>query len=312
MHSSAKPFVVAALLIAAMPWAVAAETGRTLGDYRFVPVSNIDGPFITTRFSNFTGLAWAGGLNLPLLVIETDPPDTLLALNGNFLFIVAEFRYQHAVHPRVAIALSASGVSRVGTSGQALLSQGVTVLKVIDLGGAVELWRNDRVLLSAVLNVGYVDGLVIDFVKFAEDVIEGNIENAAIINTVDGGTVDGGINAAWALNHWAGITGVAHVGSADVEGLSGELRWRLAAAGTVDFGQRGNAPVGVGLSFDVDHLKPSTVETGTAVGVGLGVHYTGRDDLNLGLELRWSRLPLQGWDTTAYPVSFGLALSYYF
>jgi hypothetical protein len=190
----------------------------------------------------------------------------------------------------------------VGTSGQALLSQGVTVLKVIDLGGTVELWRNDRVLLSAALKFGFIDGLVIDFVKFAEDVIEGNIENATIINTVDGGTVDGGINAAWALNHWAGITGVAHVGSADVEGLSGELRWRLAAAGTV----------GVGLSFDVDHLTPSTVEAGTAVGVGLGVHYTGRDDLNLGLELRWSRLPLQGWDTTAYPVSFGLALSYYF
>jgi len=288
-----------------------AEKGRTLGGYRFIPVTNIQDPFIVTSFRNFTGIATASDVEFPIVEIPTDPP-TVLQLNGNFLFVVAEFRFGYAIHPRVMLGIAGAGASRIGTSGQALISQGVTAIKSIDIGGLVELWRNDRFLVSALLDVGYTDGIVIDFIKFVEEILDGNVEDPSIIRPVDGGTVDGGLSAAVALNEWAGITGLGQIGAADVEGLSDELRWLFAIAGSVDFGQRGNAPVGLALSFEADRLKPGTMGTSTSLGMGLGVFYTGREDLNLGVEIKGSRLPLQDWDTTVYPMSYGLALAYFF
>ena len=70
--------------------------------------------------------------------------------------------------------------------------------------------------------------------------------------------------------------------------------------------------MGLALAFDADRLKPGTMGTTTSVGFGLGVYYTGREDLNLGIEIRGSRLPLQNWDTVAYPMSYGLSMFYFF
>jgi hypothetical protein len=306
-------FVAAALLMSVIPTAAPAETGRTLGDYRFVPVQGTDAPFITTHFRNYTGLAWASNLELPLLIIDTEPPDTLISLSGNFVFVVAQFEFQKAVHPRVAIKLAGGGLARVGTSASALLSQGVTTLIDARLGGLFELWRNDTVLLSAFADVGYVDGLAIDFVQFTEDVIDGNYENASLVVTGAGGVVIGGLRTAWALNSWSGIIAYGQAGYYNVEGFAVEdASWRLGGAASVDFGQRGNAPVGLSFNVDADKLTPQAFEGETAVAIGAGVHYTGREDLNLGIEMHVNRLPLAEWDEIAYPVSVGLAFNYFF
>lgn len=289
-----------------------AEKGRTLGGYRFIPVTQIEDPFITTHFRNYTGLSVASDIEFPILVIPATPPDTLLTLSGDFVFVVASFQYQHAVHSRVAVRLTGRGASRVGKSSQALLSQGVTVLTDFDLGILVELWRKDSALMSAGADFGYVNGLAIDFVRFVEDVIDGNYKYASLVREDDGARGSANLRAAWALNRWAGLSGMGQIGFVDIGTLSNETRWRIAASGSVDFGQRGNAPVGLQLSVDVDRFTPQAADVQTAVGVGFGVYYTGREDLNLGLEAQWSRWPLHGWDTVAYPASYGLALRYFF
>jgi hypothetical protein len=92
-----------------------------------------------------------------------------------------------------------------------------------------------------------------------------------------------------------------------VDWAKDELLWRLAAAATADFGQRGNAPVGLSLSLKADKLDPAAFVSRVVFGIGGGVHYTGRDDLNLGLELMLLRVPIEGWDTVAYPVNIGIA-----
>jgi hypothetical protein len=311
-HFSILLVLCVAIAVSARPTVSKAEKGRTLGDYRFIPVSKIEAPFITTHFRNFTGIAFASDVNFPIIVIPDNPPDTLLALNGDFLFVVANFEYQHAVHPRVALHLAAGGASRVGISSEALLSQGVTALTSGQLGAVVELWRNESVLLSAAADLGYVNGLVIDFIQFAKDIIDGNTRNASLVREDNGARGDAGLRVAWAWNQWSGLTGVGQVGFADLGSLSDEVLWRFAASGSADFGQRGNAPVGVQLSLDVDHLKPQTADVKTAIGVGVGVYYTGREDLNLGLEIDWTRWPLQDWDTVVYPVALGMALRYFF
>lgn len=287
---------------------------RTLKGYRFMPSPMVEAPFVTTHFRNYTGLSFAMDVTFPLLIIEDVIPDTLFALNGNFVFVVADFEYQYAVHPRVALFVEGQGASRVGTTGQALLSQGVTVITGGRGGALVELWRNQQVMISGALAGGYTRTFLIDFVGFAEDILAGDIYNASIIRNVEGGTFDAGLIGAWAINEWAGVTAIGQYGyfGGQYQDVSDETRWRVAANGGVDFGQRGGPPVGLQLGFDVNRLHRQFSGDGAAFTLGGGVYYTGRDDFNLGLDVRWMNIPLEDWDFDLDPLSFGIALHYYF
>jgi len=286
-----------------------AEKGRVLGGYRFVPSTRVQDPFITSYFRNATGLSIASDVDVPILIIDTD---TLLSLSGDLLFVGASFEYQHAVGERVAVGITAGGLSRVGTSGESIISQGVSALFSTDLKSTIELWRGEDVLLSGLVGLGFGNVLVIDLVQFAEDIINNGPENASILTMEDGVTVDGGVAAAWALNHWAGLTALGQIGYSNIGSQTDELLWRLAATGTVDFGQNDKAPIGLLLWLDVDRLGPKTIAGGTANAAGIGVFYTGREDLNLGVEIGWSRFRQLTRDITINPVNFAITLRYYF
>jgi hypothetical protein len=200
----------------------------------------------------------------------------------------------------------------VGTSGEALLAQGVSALMDVGLGTTVELWRNRRVLLSGLVDLNFGNALFIDLVKFAEDVVEVGPEDASILTTDNGATASGGLGAAWAPNGWSGITVIGQVGYSKIETREDDILWRLAGSGSIDFGQNDKTPVGLLLTFDVDRLRPKSVAGGTAVGIGFGIFYTGHEDLNLGIEGEWSHFPQLARDITINPVSYDLVLRYYF
>jgi hypothetical protein len=304
------------LLVAALPAAAQssgpAESARTLGGYRFIPSSTVEDPFINTSFQNFTGLAYANNVDLHVITVPTDPPTDIFSVRGDFLFVTADFDYQLKVHRRAALTIGGSGASRVGTTGTALLSQGVTALTEIRLGALVELWHNDKLMLTGSVQGDYLSGLFIDFLGFTKDIIEGDYRSAALVRDSDGFSFDAGLRAAWAVNHWSGITAIGQIGGTNIDPYDDELRWRVAANGSVDFGQRGNAPVGLSLSVDYDELTAATITAEYVVGAGVGVHYTGREDLNLALELGWSRAPSRESDVVVYPMKFGLSIRYFF
>jgi hypothetical protein len=304
--------VAVLVMILALAPRVTAETGRTLGGYRFVPVSKIADPFITHHFGNATGVSIASNVEVPLLITDTTPPDTLANLSGDLLFIDARFAYQHVVHPRVAIGVVAGGLSRLGTSGEALLSQGVSATTSFGLGTKIELWRRENMLLSGLIDLMSGSILVVDLVSFVEDAIESGLENASIITTEQATTIEGSLAYAWAFNTWSGMTALGQLGYSEGDLRSDELLWRFAGAGSVDFGQRDQAPIGLAIGLDVDRLTPSSLAGSTAFSIGGGVHYTGREDLNLGLEVAWHHFRQVTRDITIDPVSFDLVLKYFF
>jgi len=288
-----------------------ATEGRKLGGYRFVPSVRFGDPFITHHFQNSTGVSIASNVDVPLIEYGT-PPDTLLSLSGSVFFVGPTFAYQHVVHHRVAVRVSARVTSRVGTSGEALLSQGVSAFMDAGLGASVELWRNQSVLLSGLIDLSFGKVLLVDLVKFAEDVATVGPEEASILTTDNGATTSAGLGAAWAPNGWSGVTVIGQVGYSKIDTRDDDLLWRVAGSGSIDFGQNDKAPIGLLITIDADRLRPRSVAGGTAVGVGFGVLYTGREDLNLGVEGQWSHYPQLTHDVTINPVSFDLVLRYYF
>lgn len=306
-------FFCTVLVVFSAPARAETGTAPTLGGHRFIPSSLVSDAFVSTYFGNSIGIATASDVITPILVFEGPPPDTLLSLTGSLLFVIAEFEYQQAVNPRVALRLSANGGSRVGTSGQSIVSQGVTALLHAGVGTTVMLWQNDNVLLSGVADLSFSHGLAINLIQFAEDVIAGDIENASLLTTEDIIAVEGGVRAAWAAKPWMGFNGAAVLGHTNADNDQTDLLWRLAGSASVDFGQRGGAPIGLLLSLDLDKLQQRTVNIdNVATIVGFGTYYTGREDFTIGLEGSWGHMTLRDSDVVINPVNWQMTLRYYF
>ena len=269
-------------------------------------------PFITTHFGNRTGISTASNVQVPLIILDTEPPDTLFSLNGDLLFILSRFDFQYAVHPRVALRVAGGGASRIGTSSESIFSQGVTAAMNVSAGTTIKLLESERVLLSFSADVVGGNSLYINLAKYVADIIDDGVTTSRLLQKDNLVVVDAGLRVGWAPGEWYGLTTAGRIGHADHAAGNEGLVWGVGMTMSADFGQRGNAPIGLSASVSVDQIEPRTLVAEESLLAGLGVYYTGRDDLNLGVEVEWVRLPLIDPDITVNPVTTSLVFRYFF
>ena len=302
--------IVAAVLLFGGGRSFAAD-GRTVGEYSFIPTSQVRDPFITTHFSSLTGASYAPDTDLPPIIVPSTPPDTIAAPSGEYLFILLQAEYQHAFGQRATVRASYSGASRVGTTGEALLSQGLSALFGFELGTTIALWNPDRFLLSALVDASYSKAMVVDVLGFADDVA--NDEPASLLLAEDRTLITPGLALAWAFNEWSGLTAAGNIGATNGSQTGSNTAWRASVAASADFAQRGQAPVGVLGSFEANSTPElAGDDTATSTTVGLEVVYTGREELVVGGQLTWSDVPLPYGDRSANATSLSLVFRYFF
>jgi len=294
------------------PGVLEASEARTLGGYRFIPTPEVRDPFTTTHFRNVTAILAASGLDIPLLVVPMQPPDTL-GVKGDFIVLVIEMEYQYAFNNRITLRGDIYANSRIGTSGQSLLAQGVMASGGGVLGTTVAIWRGNKTLLSGIADLRFGPVLVVDLTGFVEDIVSGNSNAPSLLKSEDRSTIAGGLSIAQALNGWSGLTGFAQIGNANGSISGSNTVWGAGLAASIDFDQRDQAPLGLLLSVDATDASNTTAFIeGVAFGVGLSILYTGRDDLNLGAEIKWSRIPLEFNDVDANTIGVAGVLRYFF
>ena len=288
--------------------AQAGPEARTLGEYRFPPSNQAPDPFVTTDFTTLVGGGMFVGQDFPILVVEAD---TLLALNGNLAFVKLGFQYQHAASAKVAVRFNGEVASRIGASGEALLAQGVSAITKLGMGTTVEIHRSERLLLSGVADVSYGGLLVVDLAGFLRDFVNEGLDAASLVQSDDGVVVSGGLRAGYALSRWIGATGAVEIGHQNTV-----YRERTGAMGAAaisfDFGQKGGLPVALSALLRLDSLSMQTANEGTHLGLGAGVAYSGREDFSLGLELFYSRIPIDDEDIALGGIGINLVSRYYF
>jgi hypothetical protein len=188
----------------------------------------------------------------------------------------------------------------------------VTALGEWKLGGLYELWRNDRALVSADASIGHGSVLSIDLVRFAEDILDGNFTDPSLVGTDAGTSYDVGLRGALATSGWTGFTADAGLGVNDFGASDGEVRWRAAAAFSMDWGQRGAAPVGAIIKGGISRLSTESFDADANRSLGLSVYYTGREDFQLGLVGSWSHLALRDLGTSMNIKTYQFTLRYFF
>lgn len=281
---------------------------RTLGGYRFVPSNIIPDPFITTYFQQVTGVGLSYGSEISILVFDQD---TLLSLNTDVAFVLLEFEYQYAASRRVAFRFRFSGSSRLGTGGEAILTQGVTAITGLEVGTSIALWDNGRTMVSGAADIFHGSTFRIDVAKFVEDFIEFGPDVASLTVSDDGVSLAGGFRLAHAFNEWSGIHALAQ-GAYRNTVRTEDFGVILGVAGSMDFGQRGGTPIGLELAASLDNIRAVESDVKSTMILGGGVFYTGREEFSLGLEIAYNRIPSREEGFTLNGVILSLTARFYF
>jgi hypothetical protein len=272
-------------VLAAPGWAQTGDIRRTLGMHTFVPSALLGDPFTGTYVRNITGGGTAMGLQVPKLDLNEQ---VLGYQDASISYLTVGMEYQQSVNRWLAIRAGFTGAARLGTSGIALLAEGVTAQFGATLGATARLVRTDRFMLSATADV--LPGMTyqISILDFAKDVIANGIDstNSLLSKSSPYRYRFGGI-AAYSASPWLGLQATGTVGP--VRNLSDETdtEIRLGAGASLDFDPIG-PPIGVLLGFlYTDPSEGSDVEGGAGV-FNLGVFYTGQKRLVVGLDTQFT------------------------
>jgi len=304
--------ILVGLLLAGAPDASAQDVGRTLGGHTFQPSGLVRSePFITQHFRSQTSGGFATGFRVPAII-----GDSTRALEGDVGYLGLGAEYQHAFGRWLAVRLYVGGSGRLGTSGESLLSQGVTAVYSGALDATVKLFRWETAMISGGARFGSSQIYGSDILGYVNEVIEegGPPDDRGLVVSTDASTARFSLLGAWAPAAWLGFSALGSVGWGDVfsaEDRSGTL---YAGGGVASFDLRPlvGVPVGLSAGLDYDSITEQGADIGTKVwGSSFGLHYTGRENFELSLEYTNRRLPVDEYDEDLVVNAIGFNIRYY-
>ena len=276
------------------------EAPRYFGGHQFIPSTIVPDPFISTTFTTTTGFGRAMGLKVPIFNLEDEQ---IGELEGNIGFMLLEFNFQQRLGSRFALRAGAVATARMGTTAEAILSEGISALYGYGIGGSANVVRKERWQLTLTADLRGNTLYAMSPLAFAQAVVEeiengdstGAVQSAqdTLLNSGDNLRVLGGLRGAYTPSEWIGFTAFVEGGlgerfsgtedntsvinyggavSFDLNPLTGKALGFLGTFRRESLGERGDDDIGDSESF------------------GLGIFYTGRRFFSIGLENSWSQV----------------------
>lgn len=246
----------------------------TLGGHTFVSTDLVPEAFAHSWLRTSLGYATAQSIDYPPVVIRGD---TVLVLNGSLSYATLGIEYQGALRDWIAVRLSASLVSRLGTQGGSLANEGVTITQGYDFGFLVRLRETEKTMLSGTIGVTNQWITIVDVKQFAEDVANG-VPNARLIDNVPTVRSNAGLRYAWAMNPAFGLTLLAQGSYGDAPRRQETTSWGWDLGASVDWDARPahGIPIGTALAYRLTSLPGlTTTDNGNSSQTVLRIAYTG-------------------------------------
>lgn len=275
---------------------------RTFGGHSFIPSSNVGDPFLGTYIQTLTGGGRALDLQVPVYDLDSN---RIATLSGNIGFFMLGLGYQQRLAKWVVLRATVTGTARLGTNHVALLAEGASAVYGGTFGATFRLVEKQRFLLTAIAETRSNTMYAIDPLRFVRNAIEGGTTDSTtgLLEKGNNWRLVGGVRTAYAFAPWIGITGAAEFGPAtrffaDDSGEKNATQLSLGGTVSVDLDPGTHVPIGfVGsVRYESENDRADDI-VGRQATFGLGVFYTGRDDLSLGLETafqRFSQRDLEG------------------
>ena len=285
-----------------------------LNGHNFIPSSTInETPFVTTFFRNTTGVGNALSHKIPIYDKEGE---ILTTLNANITYMILGLTYQQAVNDWLAFWVSGSGVGRVGTNAESILSQGISAIGAIELGGRARIWQNDKMILSVAASWRKNKLIGVDIIGFGESIIDtGIIDTENLYRTIPSSRWKGGLRYAFAPNDLWGLLAFFDFGSG--ESLAGkdenDTVFQLGGLVSLDLNTRTKIPIGFVLGYRHSSYPEGSGDLVESEGLTtFRIAYTGRREFSLGLETSYSSAPIVDSDITLKFGSISFNIQYFF
>ena len=279
------PLMVAIATLSAEAPACAEEPKRpTLAGHTFVSTDLIPDAFVHSYVRNSLGYAQAAHFDYPPVVVNGD---TLLALDGNLVYALLGFEYQHALRDWIAVRVAFNLRSRLGTQVSSLVSEGVTLTSGFEFGWLARLRETPTTSLCGALAVTNQSVTLIDMRQFAEDIANG-VPDAKLVDAVPTVRTAGSLRYAWAINRPFGLTlqGEGSYGESQRRRESDSWEYGLGASLDFDAREVWSVPVGAALAYRFSSLPLITsTDNGDASETVLRIAYNGKPDFLLSMDI---------------------------
>ena len=309
-------------------WQVAAqeiesdEAPRYLGGHLFIPSAVVPDPFISTTFGSTTGFGQAVGLKVPIRNLDGEK---IGELEGDIGFMLLEFGYQQKIAHNFALRAGALATARMGTSAEAILSEGISALYGYDLGASARLLRKRNWQVSANVSLRGNTLYTMSPLAFARAVVEayqggdstGAVQTAqdSLLGTGTNLRVLGGLRGAYTPAEWIGFIGFVEGGMGERFQEGEDQTSVINVGGTISFDLNPltRTPIGLLATFRSESLSERGDDTvGHSRSYGFGIFYTGRRFFSIGLDNTWSQISQLQADTKVDVVQGRFVLRYDF
>jgi len=275
---------------------------RELAGHLFLPSHLVDDPFSYTSFGMTFGLG-AGDALGPVLNLGPPPSITGDSKYYGYTGLGLGFEFQARILEYLSMRAAVAADAYLGTGRGSVLVVGTQVRASGDLGlkGSLPVGKNFRFALSVdaiygpAFNVLLAQGIVEAIDACRADPTNCTLDPGQFMQETDTLTWNLGLAGSWAPTAYLGLTLNARylnptkVGNASYSKNGGLL------AGALEFDARPLVhwlPVGVNFAYSM--LAPlGNVGVTRRTNYGVGLYYTGRKDLALGLEIDWLETRLQ-------------------
>jgi hypothetical protein len=291
---------------------------RELNGHTYMPSRHIGQPFIAGWLRGLFGGAFATGLRVPVL---GGSGDTSRVVEGQMSALLLDAEYQQRFGEWLAVRLGATGAARVGIDAPAAIAQGAEAQFGVNLGTTVKLVRSEQVALSAVGDARFNQAYAYNLVRFIEQILEGGLEGASLLDSGWTNTYTAGLRLAWSPSKWFGFAlfGEGGLGTPFLEDQGNSGVVGLGVSGEYDLGAGTSVPLGFQAFFRWDNFSDLYPELSNEIWrAGIVVGYTGAADFYTGIEAGFTSIglrddvPAAAEGSSLDTFSAGLVMRYYF
>ena len=270
-------------------------------------------PFVTTYFRNSTGMGRAIGYDIPVYDSEGE---LITTVEGKLTYMMLEISYQQALNDWLAVWLTGAGVGRVGVNAESVLSQGLSGVGAIELGGLARILNKDKLILSGTFSLRHNKQIGVNIIGFAKSIIDtGIIDEANLLTRIPAWRYKGGLRFAYAVNDLLGFILTTDLGFGDnLEGKDkSDTVFDIGGLASLDLNTRTKLPIGLLLGYSHTSYPESSGDIIERIGaVTFRIAYTGSREFSLGLEFAYASAPLKEADKSLNYGATYINLQYYF
>jgi hypothetical protein len=286
----------------------------SLKGHKFIINSNIGSPFIETFIENRIGAGQTIDLDIPTIRLSGNE---VVQLKGELVFTALQFEYQQKIKDWMAFNATIVVSGRLGNKAGSLISEGVNVFTGYQFGWLFKLYKNKEMMLSGTLDVTNNSVTLVDLNKFVQGIIDsGKItKNNQLVTDIPALRAGGGLRGSYAFNQTFGFTGFVNLKNGESADRDNSNRWffNFGLAFDADLMPKQKVPIGFLLGFySLDFAGAKETLENDPKNIILQINYTGKDDLNLGLEFNYQTYKPVNYDRNISFANVTLGLKYFF